>query len=118
MEADVQPSVPPTDHRRAIGSGVCLLEPESAQPLKGAKVYACENFGLSEQRDASEDTRAQRPVWLVDCREPVGLVVIWIHDRTAAPLITASRFQPPNDRPAALRRALGWIVEPDNPTAD
>jgi hypothetical protein len=82
------------------------------------KIHACENFGLPEQRDAFEDTRVQRAVRLIDRREPVGVAVIWIQDRTTAPFIAASYFQSPNDRPAALRRALGWIVEPDNPTAD
>jgi len=60
----------------------------------------------------------QRPIRLIDSREPIGLVVIGIDDPTAAPFITACCLQAPNDRPAALRRPLGGIVEPDNLTAD
>lgn len=57
-------------------------------------------------------------VGLVRCREPVCVAIVGVKDGTSGPFVRALRFQPPDNRLAALSRSPGRISDPDNPAAD
>jgi hypothetical protein len=90
----------------------------SAAAGKRPNVDTSQNLRFPEERNTPENVCMQRAIGFKVCGQPVDILVIRIQDRTAIPLISRFRLDAPGDRPAALSRASGGILDPNDPSAE